>query len=186
MMKPSYILGKVPTKVIRLPEEERQKNRVVAGILKDMVLESRESRVVQQFSRKILQDRGVRPKDYLGEIRALYEFVRDEIPYRRDAAFLDTFVTAERQIQDYLFGSPSGDCDDKAILLASLLLSVGHVPRFVLTNSYLGAKYSHIFVEVLFQGKWICLETTESVEMGFCPPSFKRGLITLINPKEMG
>lgn len=187
MMKPSYILGKVPTKVIKLPEDEREKNRIVAGILKDMVLESRESRVVRQFAITILKKTGVRPKDYLGEIEAIHGWVRDNVDYRRDAAFLDTFVYPDRMIRDYLFnpGGVSGDCDDHALLVASLLISLGHTPRLVLTNQFPGGKYSHIYTEVLYQGNWICLETTESVSVGFCPPTYKKGIINIIDKKQV-
>lgn len=181
-----YILGDVPRKVIDLPKDEGMKNARVAQYLKDIVLKSRESRVVRLFAIKIIRERHVAPKDYMGEIEALFEFVRDEIPYRKDAAFLDTFTEPEQQIKDYLFGTPSGDCDDKALLLASMLLALGHVPRFVLTNNMPGGKYTHIYVEVKHpkENSWICAETTENVELGWCPPTYKRGIITIINPKE--
>lgn len=184
-----YLLGKIgnlPKTVIDLPKDEATKNRRVAEILKQMVLKSRESRIVRLFALKLIREKGVAPKDYMGEIEALYTFVRDEIPYRKDAAFLDTFTEPEQQIKDFLFGTPSGDCDDKATLLASLLLVLGHVPRFVLTNNMPDGKYVHIYVEVKHpkENSWICLETTEAVELGWCCPTYKRGIITIINPKE--
>lgn len=184
-----FILGKIgnlPKIVIDLPKDESTKNRRVAEILKQMVLKSRESRVVRLFALKLIREKGIAPKDYMGEIEALYTFVRDEIPYRKDAAFLDTFTEAEQQIKDYLFGTPSGDCDDKAVLLASLLLSVGHIPRFVLTNNIPDGKYVHIYCEVKHpkEQSWIALETTEQVELGWAPPTYRRGLVTIISSKE--
>lgn len=181
-----YILGDVPRKVIDLPKDEGMKNARVAQYLKDMVLKSRESRVVRLFAIKIIRERHVAPKDYMGEIEALFEFVQRDIPYRKDAAFLDTFTEPEQQIKDYLFGAPSGDCDDKSVLLASLLIALGHVPRFVLTNNMPGGKYTHIYVEVKHpkENSWIGLETTEAVELGWEPPTYKRGIVTIINPRE--
>ena len=180
-----YILGDVPKIVIDLPKDEGTKNAKIAQILKDIVLKSRESRVVRLFALKILKEAGIRPKDYLGELEAIHNWVRDNITYRKDPAFLDTFHEAERTIKDFLYNDgTSGDCDDHAVLVASLLISIGHVPRLVMTNSMPGGKYTHIYTEVLYQGKWLCLETTEPVSAFWCPPSFKKGIVTIIDKKE--
>ena len=186
MEKRSYILASVPTKTIELPKDEAAKNRKVAEILKQMALQSRKSRLVRQFTISIIKKRGISPKDYMGEIRALYEYVRDEVDYRRDATFLDTFVTPDRMVRDILFGNGAADCDDKALLLASMLLHIGQVPRFVLTNNVPGGSYNHIYVQVKNpkSGEWIGLETTEPVEMGWEAPTFKRGLINIIDKME--
>lgn len=187
MQKRSYILANVPTKTIELPKDEAAKNKKIAEILKQMVLNSRKSRLVRQFTIQIIKKRDVAPKDYLGEIRAVYEYVRDEVDYRRDATFLDTFVTPDRMVRDILFASGAADCDDKALLLASMLLHIGQIPRFVLTNNSPGGSYSHIYVEVKHPktGEWIGLETTEPVEMGWSPPTYKRGIINIIDKEDL-
>jgi transglutaminase-like putative cysteine protease len=59
----------------------------------------------------------------------------------------------------------AGDCDDKAILLAALLLSIGHTPQFIAVAFQLD-NYSHVWVRDYVRGKWLDLEGTEPIECG--------------------
>lgn len=70
----------------------------------------------------------------------------------------------------------SGDCDDKSILLASLLESIGYPTRFVAVGHQPGV-YSHVYVEVRPMGKWIALETTNPVPLGWAPPNMASRMV---------
>jgi len=106
-------------------------------------------------------------KDWLGEITALHEFVRDKIRYVKDTRNVETLHTAEK-----ILDNGAGDCDDKSILLASLLESLGHKTRFVAIGFRPG-RFSHVYVETYHAGKWIPLETTEPVNVGWSPKNVK-------------
>lgn len=67
-------------------------------------------------------------KDYAGELRALQQFVRDQIRYVRDIRGIETVSTPDQTLI-----TRQGDCDDKSVLLATLLESIGHPTRFVLS-----------------------------------------------------
>ncbi len=107
-------------------------------------------------------------KGWIAEIRALQEFVHDKIRYVRDIEGVETVHTA-----DAVLSIGSGDCDDKSVLLASLLGAIGHPSRFVAVGFEPG-RFSHVYVETLVgrkPGKWIALETTEPVGIGWTPPN---------------
>lgn len=98
--------------------------------------------------------------DRPGEIRALFEFVRDRIRYVRDIRGVETIQTPERTLQ-----LKQGDCDDQSTLLAALLLSIGHPARFHAIGFRPG-RFSHVFTEVYLGNRWIPLETTENWDPG--------------------
>ena len=102
-------------------------------------------------------------KDYPGEVQALQTWVRDNIRYTQDVNGVETLQTP-----DVLLDSRSGDCDDKSILLASLLESIGHPTRFVALG-YEPGVFVHVLVEVQVYNVWLPLETTEPVEAGWYP-----------------
>lgn len=64
-----------------------------------------------------------------------------------------------------LLNNRYGDCDDKAILMAALLLSIGHAPRFV-AGAFDSVKYSHVWLQDKIKGRWLDMETTEALECG--------------------
>ena len=103
-------------------------------------------------------------KDWYGEVRDIHHFVRDRIRYVKDIRGIETLATPEMTLQ-----IGQGDCDDKSVLLATLLESIGHPTRFVALSFYPG-NYSHVLVESKIGNKWIALETTEPVETGWFPP----------------
>lgn len=109
-------------------------------------------------------------KDRMGEIRAIFDFVQNEIRYVRDIHNVETLHYAEQ-----VMAQASGDCDDKGILLASLLESIGHPTRFMAVGFKPG-EFSHVFVETQIysprNGKiiWFPLDPTEPYPMGWRPP----------------
>lgn len=99
-------------------------------------------------------------KDYAREACVLLDYCRDRIRYVRDHRDVEMLHTARAVLQ-----TGSGDCDDKSILLASLLLSIGHSPRFIAVALSPG-QFSHVWVQDRVGGKWLDLEPTEPVECG--------------------
>src|ERR1700747_89427 len=103
-------------------------------------------------------------KDCVAEITALHAFVRDHIRYVNDPDELELLQTPEKTLE-----LRAGDCDDKSILMASLLRSIGYAARYRAVGTRPGI-FEHVYVETKLGTRWIPLETTEPVEVGWQPP----------------
>jgi transglutaminase-like putative cysteine protease len=66
----------------------------------------------------------IKERDYYGEVKAIFDWVRKYIRYVHDINGIDTFQHPARTLE---FGG--GDCDDYTILLASLYQSIGYPVR---------------------------------------------------------
>ena len=100
-------------------------------------------------------------KNWVGQIKRLHAYVRDTIQYVRDVRGVETIATPIKTME---YGA--GDCDDQAVLLATLLESIGHPTRFVAMKSTTFGPYVHVYTETRVGDKWIPLETTEQFEAG--------------------
>lgn len=105
----------------------------------------------------------VPPKYWLGEVQALHEFVRDHIRYTRD-----THQVESVQTPDATLAIGQGDCDDKSVLLASLLEAIGHPTRFVAVGM-VPNQYQHVFVQTQVGTRWVSCDPTENVPVGWAP-----------------
>jgi transglutaminase-like putative cysteine protease len=103
-------------------------------------------------------------KNWTGQIKAIHAFVRDNIQYVRDVKGVETLATPIKTLE-----FRAGDCDDQAVLLASLLESIGHSTRFVAMKLKTFGPYVHVFTETKIgynPGQWYPLETTENFPAG--------------------
>lgn len=80
---------------------------------------------------------------YWKEVLAVYNYVRAHVRYVRDIHSIDTFQTARRTLQ-----MRSGDCDDFAITLGALLMSVGFPVRTKTIQTTGAPDYNHIYLQV--------------------------------------
>ncbi|MGH6636618.1 MAG: transglutaminase-like domain-containing protein, partial [Gammaproteobacteria bacterium] len=105
---------------------------------------------IRQTAIDILLQRGVKPKDYLGEIKALFEWVQQNVRYTKDTFRVEVLHSPRRMLQ-----LRAGDCDDMAILLGAMLESIGHPARLVLTgpDPLKPDVFSHIYLEVFHKGR---------------------------------
>lgn len=151
--------------------------RQTLEIMKRLTLAGKKSPVVRQLAVSLTQ--GLHQKDFYGEITALFRFVRDRIRYIKDVRNVETLHTPEM-----VLSNRQGDCDDKALLLASLLESIGFRTRFVAVG-FRANEYSHVYTEVFYnahspdklRGPWLPLETTENVDIGWSPKKVVSRLI---------
>lgn len=111
----------------------------------------------------ISRSRSCPQKDYACEVRCLHAFVRDGIRYVQDPKDVERVQSPDVTLQ-----IAAGDCDDKSVLLASLLEAMGHPTRFVAIGFEPGI-FSHVYVETKIGARWIPLETTEPVAAGWEP-----------------
>ena len=109
-------------------------------------------------------------KDFKGEINALFYFVQNRIRYVRDVNGVET-VQSPLKTLEY----SQGDCDDKSVLLATMLESLGHPTRFH-AMGFRPRHISHVLLEVKLKNKWIALDTTEPNGIGWSPPGVKTSI----------
>jgi hypothetical protein len=119
-----------------------------------MVESGRADLGVNQTALRIIRAAGVRQKDYAGEITALFRWVRDRIRYVKDPVAVELVHNARETIK-----RGGGDCDDKAVALATLLQSVGHNTRFKVVATRPG-DFHHVLIEVSHGGRWVPLDPT--------------------------
>lgn len=107
---------------------------------------------------------GLRPKDWHGEVRAVFDMVRDRIRYSRDVHGVETLQTPPVTLD-----LEAGDCDDKSTLLAAMLESIGHPTRFVAVGYKEPGRYSHVYVETKIGPRWVALDATMPHPAGWSP-----------------
>lgn len=122
---------------------------------------------VQLTTAGFLNGTGLKQKDFTGEARRILRFVRDDIRYVRDTDGVELLHDPVTLLQ-----TGAGDCDDKAILLAALLGSIGHQTRFVAV-SFEPNIFCHVWLQDCLDGKWVDLEPTEPIPFGQSVPTAK-------------
>ena len=101
----------------------------------------------------------IRPKDYRGEVLAIYNAVQSAtspyaMRYVRDHAKVDQFASAKKSIR-----LRAGDCDDGTIVLSSLLMAIGYPIRLRIIQDVNSTSWSHIYPLVgLPNGQWVPLD----------------------------
>ncbi len=119
---------------------------------------------------------GVEPKNYLGEIKALFTWVQKNMRYTKDPFRVEVLHSARRLLE-----LQAGDCDDMAILLGAMLEGIGHPVRLVLTgpDPRRPRLFSHIYLEVYWKGRWIPLDPTMPYHPGWSPRALVKKVIHL-------
>jgi hypothetical protein len=116
---------------------------------------------------------GVKPKDYLGELRAIYEYVKDNCRYALDPRGLEQVSGAPMT----LLTTGTGDCDDLSVTVVAMAGSMGHPGAFraVKADRERPHEFSHVYALLghrLPQGmKWIGADVTQlNTSFGWEPP----------------
>lgn len=126
------------------------------------ILGSRGERSVRVRTVVEMVTRALQPKDYLSEIIAIRNFVAESVRYMNDPASIEWVKDPERLIEEWeATGRATGDCDDKATLLATMLRQLGREVEIVTVGFGLPGSYSHVFPRVKEpkSGQWIVTDT---------------------------
>lgn len=139
--------------------------RVTLNVMAQLVRTGKTDMAVRDLAGEIVQS--LPSKDYIGEVEAVWQWVRDNIRYLRDVQGVETVATPARTLQ-----SRRGDCDDQSVLIGALLSSIGHKIRFA-ALAFTPHRYSHVFAETMIgkgrARRWLALETTENKPFGWYP-----------------
>ena len=149
------ILRLTPEMMIgELPEHNEESIRGGVGgnydtvkVMKRVARERAGHPLVRQLAAQIVMSRGIPSMHYLDESKVIGEYVWSKVRYLRDPLEHEYLQDPLKMITDIQNGRAQGDCDDMALLVATLLLSIGHRPLFrvVRYKGYLGP-YNHIYV----------------------------------------
>lgn len=114
----------------------------------------------------------VPPKAYAAESAAIFQYVQREVRYTQDVDGIEVVQTPDKTIM-----LAHGDCDDMAVLLATLLAAVGKKTRFV-AGGFENGPIEHVWVEVLIGDRWFAMDPTETDwDFGDRPPGVTDVLI---------
>lgn len=154
----------------------RQTLQLMAGLVKaalrDPVVLERAAAVVQ----------GVPGRSAELQYRAIRDFLAYHLVYLYDPETME-LLREPRYLLDRmsLTGRAEGDCDDVAMLGATLGLAVGRPARLVAVG-FQGPQgpYSHVYAELFIDGQWREVDTTRPIGQPLVPPS--RGMTLEVRP----
>ncbi len=168
LIPPTVYLGYIPKGYLGTKRTVEHMKTLIRAGAKDFY--------VRQKAIDILLEKEVRPKDYLGEIKTLFEWVQRNVRYTKDPFRVEVLHSARRMLE-----LRAGDCDDMAILLGSMLESIGHPVRLVLTgpDPLRSRLFTHVYLEVHHKGRWIPLDPTMPHPMGWAPRALVKQVIAI-------
>lgn len=112
------------------------------------------------------------PANARSEIDRFFHWVKRHIRYTQDVRDVETLATPKATLEVH-----AGDCDDMAILLATLLESTNHPTRFV-ALAFSQEPFSHVITQTRLGSGWISLDpTVAKATVGWQPPNVARVLI---------
>lgn len=132
--------------IIKLPNGEKG-NLLTVEFMKKVARERSKDPIVRQLACNIIKQYRVPSMHYAQEAWAIGDWVKNNFRYVRDTRGVETLQDPLTMIDQIKRGNGQGDCDDHALLIAALLLSIGHSPRFKIVkyNKY-APSFAHIYV----------------------------------------
>lgn len=111
--------------------------------------------------------RWLQPKDYLGEILALRNWVAERVRYVNDPLHVELVKDPQRLVEEIAaHGRTTADCDEIACLIGTLCLQVGRVGEFVVAGFGEKGSFSHVFARIKEpkSGQWIVTDPVAGAE----------------------
>lgn len=97
------------------------------------------------------------------QAEVLQDWVCNRTPVHSDSiyGFGEIIISPGELLARWKAGEIIGDCDDKATLLAALLVVSGFQTRVVIIDAGGGSIYNHAVTQVYLDGVWLWLEATQ-------------------------
>ena len=165
-------LAQNATSAIRMPLPDGDAGTAkTISVVRRLVNQAVSDPEINQLALSIV--RNVPGYDFTGEARAIFDWVRRNIQFRRDPARRETLRTAQEILR-----VSAGDCDCiNGVLLPALLESIGQRVRLVTvaTDPEAPREFTHIYPEVLLDREWIPIDAaTRMPAFGVGPARFFR------------
>lgn len=146
-VQPEWLLGNTPQVSSTKVGNGIQGNMDTVEIMKRVARERSRHPLVRELALKILQVADVPSQDYRSEALAIGDYVKKKVRYVRDIEGVETLHDPLTMIDQLRRGEAQGDCDDMSLLIAALLLSIGHQPYFKIVRYHPQAPgFQHIYV----------------------------------------
>lgn len=122
-------------------------NMKTVDVMKQVAHERAGHPKIRKLTLNVLNHYGVKSHHYADEAKAVGDYVKRKVRYVKDPAGIEQLHDPLMLVDQIERGIARGDCDDMALLIASMLLSIGHRPKFrtVRYRTYTGG-YNHIYV----------------------------------------
>jgi len=154
----SGVMGQLPGGKATIPATMMRMWQQIHDALSQMAVYSAARQLTQNIPQKAVEQ----------EANALFQFVQKHIRYVRDPHLIEALQTPAATLQ-----LKSGDCDDKTILLASLLLSIG-IPVKLIVGGFEKGRYTHVWLRAKIKNHWVAMDPTEPFGMGWEPHMMSR------------
>ena len=122
-------------------------------MMKRVAHERKSHPLVRQLALLIIQEAGVPSQHYIDEAKAIGRYVQQKVRYVRDIQGIEQLHDPLTMIDQLKKGLAQGDCDDMSLLIATLLLSIGHEPFYPIVKYNPNHSYAHIYVTV-YEKNW--------------------------------
>jgi hypothetical protein len=150
-------------------------NEEIIQYARKLVEEAKRNPEFNLFAREIVFD--VKEFDKKAELEKVVEWVKKNIRYVSDAYNVEVIVHPLKFMEMYKKRQPlSGDCDDQATMIASLLEAIGF-QTILRGKIYKNRQDGHLIVYVNLDGKWIPVDTTIDVPIGVEIDKFEEGKV---------
>lgn len=171
---------------VNLPDQDGPRGRLVEvrtlqdriDLLNDAAMAGRADPKVIMLARKAVskrcgEDWCIAERDYYGEVEAVFNEARRLVRYTADPIDVDTFARPK-----WTMAGAAGDCDDEAILLASMLGAIGYPTKWRVIQTKDAARRGHDWDHIyLLVGvpptdprEWHALDLSEPHDAGWEVP----------------
>lgn len=118
----------------------------------------------------------IQPRDWLGEVCALSESVKNNVRYTLDAYGMDTYRTPDRTLDMAM-----GDCDDMAALAGAALQAVGYPVKIKVIQMPGQDDFHHIYLLAGLPpqrpSRWVAVDPTQPYSCGWEPDGIVRSKV---------
>jgi len=155
----------MPMTSMPLAEGDEGTNQTIQQ-MRRLIDEGKKDPVVHETAAWILKQARVAAFDWMGELRAIYDWGRANVRYTRDVQGKETLHSAREIIRLGI-----GDCDDFTILYCALCGTIGMRCRIVTIASHPGdpTQFSHVYPEALVGKQWVTMDAARM------DPAFGKG-----------
>jgi hypothetical protein len=129
-LPPEWNLGETPKVANTKLSDGKAGNLETVEFMRGIARQRASDPSVRQLALQILMAHKVPSNYYKDETLAIARFVKDRVRYVRDINGVETVTDPLTLIDQIKRGEAQGDCDDMSLLIATLLLSIGHQPYF--------------------------------------------------------
>jgi hypothetical protein len=166
----------VPTDFVVIPEGPAG-TRETLKYMRELIRRGRADTWTRDFAHSIVRD--VPPKDWMGEICAVFSFVQSYVRYG-----LDTNGAEVIQAPNVTLELGYGDCDDFVCCICGLLEALGHNTFICALGFDAAENYSHVIALCVGAGSetpLVALDATEMHPAGWFPPGATYAMIAPVD-----